>query len=159
MKINLVHKEIILGEIYPQIASKSTGELKGLLVVTKDYYDYRSLITKYNEIFKSPNSNNLIDSSLDKMLKIKYKELAISYAKLEIQINGRNICNELSRIKIVDNLISTGKGNPVIDIESWNLETNSLEMEFKIYCAEYKYPSEPKNQITIERNGEIILEY
>ena len=159
MRIKLKHSGIIIGEIFPTIASRITKELKGLLVPTKEYKEICNNIHKYNEIYNNPKSNNMIDRFLDKKLEKKYTDLKNWFNEFQITVDEKPITDTHSEIGIVDNLTKTGLGNTEISIHAWNLNTDNISQDFKLYSIDYVYPSEPKNIIEIKHDGEILLKY
>jgi len=159
LKLVIKHSETIIGEIFANLASKNTREISGILIPTKDYNKFRPNIIKYNEIFHSYKSNNLIDKFLAKQLEKKYIQLKIWFEKFQIIADGTKISNINSEIVIVDSLSKTGLGNLEIGIKAWSLNTDSLPQDFKIYSIEYPYPSEPKRVIEIKYDGELLLKY
>lgn len=159
MKIELKHKDIIIGEIFSTIASRTTKELKGMLIPNNDYQNVRNHINKYNEIFQNPKSNSIIDRFLDKQLEKKYKELNDWFKDFQITVDEESITDINSEIKIVDNLTKTGLGNIELSIEAWNLNTDSVSQELRTYSIEYVYPTTPKHVIEIKYKNETILKY
>ena len=159
MKIELKHRTNTIGEIFTTTASKTTKELKGLLIPTKDYQNIRSKINKYNEIFHNPKSKGIIDKFLDQQLKKKYKDLNNWFKEFQITVDDDSITDANTEIDIIDNLTTTGLGNIEISINAWNLNTEILSHDFKIYSIEYAYPSEPKNIIEIKYDHKLIIKY
>lgn len=101
----------------------------------------------------------MIDRFLDKLLEKKYINLNRWFGEFQITVDEKLITDTLSEIRIVDNLTKTGLGNKEITIHAWNLKTDIISHDFKIYSIKYVYPSEPKNIIEIKHYGEIILNY
>lgn len=159
MKIELKHRETIIGEIFSTIASRTTKELKGMLIPNNDYEKIRSNINKYNEIFQNPKSNGIIDRFLDKQLEKKYSELNIWFKDFQIIVDEEPITNNNSEIRIIDNLTKTGLGNIEISIEAWNINMDGVSEEFKTYSIEYVYPSAPNHVIEVKYKNEVILKY
>jgi len=159
VKLTLTYRQTILGEILPEKASLKTKEVKGLLIPTVAYQKIRSSINKYNEIFQESSSKNLIDKTLDKLLQTKYKDLKTMFSELTIELGESKITNEKSEIRIIDNLSNTGLGNPIIYVESRNLDINAIEKEFELYDFTYKYPSNPNQIIEIKKSGKKNREY
>ena len=159
MKIELKHKDKTIGEIYSTIASKTTKELKGLLIPNKKYQKVRRYINKYNEIYHHPKSNNIIDRFLDKQLEKKYSELNSWFKDIQITVDEESITNTNSEIRIIDKLTKTGLGNIELSIEAWNLNTDVVFQEFITYSIEYVYPSVPNHVIEIKYKNELILKY
>lgn len=159
MEIHLIHKSVIVGRIYPNIASNKTGELKGLIVPNEEYHKIRAFINKYSEIFNAPKSKGMIDKILDNLLKKKYGRLKNSYSQIGISIDGEMVTNNKSKIDIYDNLVKSGLGNPIINIEAWNLCLGELGSEIDIFRIEYKYPSTTRHTIEIKSRNQIVLEY
>lgn len=129
------------------------------LVSLMEYYDIRSSVRKYNEIFMVPKTSNIIDATLDNMLKNKYKKLEHFYRQIGIKIDGEKITDTESEVRIIDNLIKSGNGNPILNVACWNLRTESLKERIPIYSAEFNYPATPHYLVKIEINGETVLEY
>lgn len=155
----LVHKNKILGEIYPQIASLKTREFRGILIPSDIFYEYRSILNKYDEIFNVKQTSNLIDISLNVLLKIKYKKIKTFYSDIGIMYDKIKISDAETEIRIIDNLIKTGLGNPIIFIESWKLKTDELPIKFEQYNIEFVHPSSPNHIIEVKKNGETLFEY
>ena len=118
MTLNLTYKGEKIAEIVPETISTITKELKGLLIPTNSYLQLRSSINKFSEIFNQAKSKNVIDKTLDKLLETKYNDLRIMFSELSIELDKSRIANERTEIRIIDNLTSTGLGNPIIYIES-----------------------------------------
>ena len=159
MKIELKHRDTTIGEIFSTLASRTTKELKGLLIPNQDYQNFRSHINEYNEIYINTKSKGILNRILDKQLEKKYSELNMWFKEFLITIDEKPITDTKSEIRIIDNLTRTGLGNIELSIEAWNLSLNSLSEEFKTYSIEYAYPTEPKNVILIKYNNETILKY
>lgn len=159
MKIELIHRNINIGEIFTTIASKTTKELKGLLIPTKDYKNIRNQINKFNEIFHNTKSNGFIDKFLDQQLQKKYKDLNNWFREFQITVDERPITDANTQIEIIDNSTTTGLGNIEISIQAWHLNTDNLSQDFKIYSIGYTYPSKPKNIIEIKHNNKLIIKY
>ena len=159
MKIELKHKDIIIGEIFLTIASRTTKELKGMLIPNNDFQNVRKHINKYNEIFQYPKSNSIIDKFLDKQLENKYKELNNWFKDFQITVDEESITDTNSEIRIVDNLTKTGLGNIELSIEAWNLNMDSVSQELRTYTIEYVYPTALKHVIEIKYKNETILKY
>ena len=159
MGLFLKYGDLILGEIIPQTASIKTKELKGLLIPTDNYFKYRSQIIKHNETFNNYNSSNLIDNALDKMLKNKYKDLKTLISEFKIILNDYEITSSKSEVQIIDNLMKTGLGNPIINIESWNLNTDQITHEFETFNMEFAYLSNSSNIIEIKKANEVLRKY
>lgn len=159
LKIELKHRDIIIGEIFSTIASRTTKELKGLLIPSKEYQKIRSHINKYNEIYHNPKSKGIIDRFLDKQLGKKYTELNSWFKDFQITLDDEPITDNNSEIRVVDNLTKTGLGNIELSIEVWNLNSDSVSQQFKTYSIEYVYPAAPKHVIEIKYKNEIILKY
>lgn len=131
----------------------------GLLIPTKDYPEICSYIHKYNEIYHNPKAHNMIDRFLDKQLEKKYKGLKNWFSEFQITVDEILITDTHSGIGIVDNLTKTGLGNMEISVQAWNLNTDNISQDFKIYSIEYLYLSEPKNIIEIKHDSKILLKY
>jgi len=159
LKIELKHRDITIGEIFSTNASRTTKELKGLLIPNNEYQKIRSHINKYTEIYHHPKSKNFIDRFLDKQLEKKYTDINNWFKDFKITLDDEPITDANSKIRIVDNLTKTGLGNIELSIEAWNLNTESVSQEFKTYSIEYVYPSEPKHVIEVKHNNETILKY
>ena len=159
MKIELKHRNKSIGEIFTTSASRNTKELKGLIIPNNEYLKIRSLVNKHNEIYNQRKSKNIIDAFLDKQLQKKYSELNNWFRDLQITVDEEPITNINSEIRIIDNLRKTGLGNIELSIEAWNLNTDSVSQEFKIYSIEYVYPSAPNHVIEIKYKNEVILNY
>lgn len=159
MKIFLTYNHETIGKIYPQIASNVTGEISGLLIPNSNFFNIRRYLVKYNEIFQGKPAENIIEKTLDNLLRRKYRKLENLYQDIGIIANGIKISGPNSKILIIDNFITTGNGNPIINVEAWNLITINTEVAIPTYKAEYKYPSSPNMVITIEKEGERIFDY
>ena len=159
MKVHLVFNKVEIGEIFLHSGSIITREFKGLLIPNEKFIEIRPTITKYNEIFNHFKSSNLIDKTLDNLLKKKYSNLKEKYSQLAIKNENDILSNSETKILINDNLMRTGLGNPIINVESWNLQTNKLTEEFVLYQIEFPYPSSPNQIIEIKKKNELILEY
>jgi len=159
MKINLVYGDKIIGEIFPMSGSFKTREIKGLLIPTKAYFELRSSINKYYEIFHPIRAENLIDKTLDKMLQKKYQKIKLIYMDIGLTIDNIKLSNSETEIRIIDNLTNTGLGNPILHIEAWKLKTEHIDEELRIFHLEFKYPSSPNHVIEIKSKKQLILEY
>jgi hypothetical protein len=159
MNLNLTYKGNIIAEIVPETASTKTKELKGILIPTDSYHKLRSSINKYNEIFNQTKSENIIDKTLDKLLQNKYKDLSKMFSELSIELNKSKITNDKTEIRITDTLTDSGLGNPVIYIETWNLNSEAIDKDFETYEITYVYPSSPKDILEIKSKGGEIREY
>lgn len=159
MTLNLTYKGEIIAEIVPETISTITKELKGLLIPTNSYLQLRSSINKFSEIFNQAKSKNVIDKTLDKLLETKYNDLRIMFSELSIELDKSRIANERTEIRIIDNLTSTGLGNPIIYIESWNLNIEATDKDIEIYEITYKYPSSSINIMEIKSKSDEIREY
>jgi hypothetical protein len=159
LKIELTHRGIIVGEIFPTIASRITKELTGLLVPSKEYHEICNYIHKHNEIYQNLKANKMIDRFLDKLLEKKYINLKRWFSEFQINVDEKPITDTHSEIRIIDNMTKTGLGNKEITIHAWNLNTDNIYQDFKIYSIKYLYPSEPKNIIEIKHRSEIVLNY
>ena len=122
-------------------------------------WNYRAHIIKYNEIFRNPKSQGIIDKFLDKQLEKKYKDLNNWFKEFQITVDEEPITDAYTEIDIIDNITTTGLGNIEISIRAWNLNTDNLIPDFKIYSIKYAYPSEPKNIIEVKYDHELIFEY
>ena len=159
MKIELKHRDTTIGEIFSTLASRTTKELKGLLIPNKDYLNFRSHINKYNEIYINPKPKGIINKFLDKQLEKKYAELNNWFREFQITMDEKPITDTKSEMRIIDNLTKTGLGNIELSIEAWNLNTDSVSQEFKTYSIEYVYPTESKLVIEIKYNNETLFKY
>ena len=159
MNLNLTYKGAIIGQILPELVSIETKELKGLLIPTSRYHFLRSSINKYNEIFNQPKSENIIDKTLDNLLRNKYNDLSAIISGLSIELNGSKITNNKTEIRVIDNLANTGLGNPIIYIESWNVNTETIDTDLNTYEIKYEYPSSQINTIEIKNKEDEIREY
>ena len=130
-----------------------------MLIPNNDYQKIRSKINKYNEIFRNPKSNGIIDRFLDKQLEKKYLGLNNWFKDFQITVNEEPIANTNSEIRIIDNMTKTGLGNIELSIEAWNLNTDNVFEEFKIYSIEYVYPSAANHVIEVKYKNEVILKY
>lgn len=159
MKIELRHSGVIIGEIFPTLASRKTREIKGLLIPTKAYLKVRANINKYHEIYHNPKANNGIDSFIDKQLEKKYIKMKGWFKNFRITVADIPITDDDSEIRIIDNLTKTGLGNIEISVEAWNLVTENIFHDFKTYSIEYPYPSQPRRIIEVKDGVEVLFRY
>ena len=159
MKIDLTYKNELVGEIYPHVGSFKTNELKGLVIPTNYFFELRSSIVEYNEIFGTKQSKINPDDKANTLISKNNRDIRDFYSHFEIRVDKKIVSNEQSEIRIIDNMEKTGLGNPVLSIDAWRLETRSISQELLIYKIEYRYPSNPRHIIEISKNGKLIREY
>jgi hypothetical protein len=157
MEINLTYEGIVIGKIYPSLASKKIGEIQGLLVPNEEYQKIRKHINKYFEIFSIKTQKSLIDRLLNMLLRRKYKSVQILYSKIGLLINDKSISNFESKIEIHDHLARTFLGNPIIGIFANKLQTDSIEKEIECFKINWK-PVENNLIIEIKKDDKIICE-
>ena len=159
MKISLVHNGRIIGEILPIAGTLKTNELNGFIIPTEYYFDLRSKINKYHDIFYPLVNKTVIDNILNKILQMKYSKLKEFYDQIYITINGYKVVNRNSEIRIIDNFEKTGLNNPILHIKAWHLKTEVINDDLIIYIIEFKYPSNPSNIIEVRQNGNFMRDY